>query len=91
MRSYPRNSPEAAARNLSLAALADGRLPSVEVQALDAVDVYAQLGLHRLQMQEVMRALCQDLLSHAKLKEQGDIHAATVCRLAPALMAELVH
>ncbi len=90
MRSYPRNSPEAAARILSLAALADGSLSSIEVQALDEVDAYAQLGLHRLQMQEVMRALCHDLLSHAELKEQGGAHAATVCRLAPALMAELM-
>jgi uncharacterized tellurite resistance protein B-like protein len=90
MRSYPRNSPEAAARILSLAALADGSLSSVEVQALDEVDAYAQLGLHRLQMQEVMRALCHDLLSHAELKEQDGVHEATVCRLAPTLMAELM-
>lgn len=90
MRSYPRNSPEAAARILSLAALADGSLSSVEVEALDEVDAYAQLGLHRLQMQEVMRALCHDLLSHAELNEQGSVHEATVCRLAPAQMAELM-
>jgi uncharacterized tellurite resistance protein B-like protein len=90
MRSYPRNSPEAAARILSLAALADGSLSSVEVQALDEVDAYAQLGLHRLQMQEVTRALCHDLLSHAELKQQGGAREATACRLAPALMAELM-
>lgn len=90
MRSYPRNSPEAAARILSLAALADGSLSSIEVEALDEVDAYTQLGLHRLQMQEVMRALCHDLLSHAELKEQGCAQEPTVCRLAPALMAELM-
>ncbi|MDC8774056.1 TerB family tellurite resistance protein [Roseateles albus] len=84
MRHYPRNSPEAAARILSLAALADGSLSMLELEALEEANAYAQLGLHRLQMQEVMRALCHDLLNQAELTEAG------VCRVAPAAMSALM-
>ncbi len=84
MRSYPRNSPEAAARILSLAALADGSLSAVEIEALDQQDAYAQLGLHRVQLQDVMRALCVDLLSNARPSD------ASVCRVAPQTMATLL-
>ncbi|MCV2369721.1 TerB family tellurite resistance protein [Roseateles oligotrophus] len=84
MRPYPRNSPEAAARILSLAALADGSLSAIELETLDELDACAQLGLHRIQLQEVMRALCVDLLNNASPGE------ASICRVAPKTMAALM-
>jgi uncharacterized tellurite resistance protein B-like protein len=84
MRSYPRNSPEAAARILSLAALADGSLSTVEIETLDRQDAYAQLGLHRVQLQDVMRGLCVDLLSSARPSD------TSVCRVAPQTMATIL-
>ena len=47
MRSYPRNSPQAAARIVALAMLADGDLTRTELDALDQLDAHEQLGLDR--------------------------------------------
>lgn len=56
------DSPEAAARVLVLAIVADGRLGACEVQALDEANAYARLGLDRDAFYRVMREVCADLL-----------------------------
>lgn len=56
------DSPEAAARVLVLAIVADGRLGACEVQALDDADAYARLGLDRDRFYRVMREVCAELL-----------------------------
>lgn len=56
------DSPEAAARVLVLAIVADGRLGACEVQALDDADAYARLGLDRDGFYRVMRETCAELL-----------------------------
>ena len=46
MRSYPTDSPQAAARIVTLAMLADGAVCRAEVDALERSGVHEQLGLH---------------------------------------------
>ena len=67
MRSYPTNSPQAAARIVALAMLADGDLTKLELDALDDIDAHRQLGLAREQMHQVVHTFCDDLLSSAQL------------------------
>ncbi len=55
-------SPEAAARVLVLAIVADGRLGACEVQALDDAHAYERLGLPRERFYQVMREVCAGLL-----------------------------
>ena len=45
MRSYPRNSPEAAARIVALVLVADGHVCRSEFDALNQLDATGQLGL----------------------------------------------
>lgn len=66
MRSYPRNSPQAAARIVSLAMLADGRLDPAELDALERQRAFEDLGLSAREMRAVMHAFCEDLASAAQ-------------------------
>jgi uncharacterized tellurite resistance protein B-like protein len=61
MRSYPRNSPEAAARIVVLALLADGHVGFEETALLERQDIAHQLGLTPAQWSDVLRAFCEDL------------------------------
>ena len=87
MRTYPHNSPQAAARIVALASLADGHLCQTELDVLERLDAHRQLGLTRPELHAVMRDFCEDLLatSHASW--------ADACRVDPrtldALMAEV--
>ncbi len=65
LRQYPRNSPQAAARIVALALLADGRLGAAELRVLDAHDAERTLGLRPSELPEVVDALCDDLLADA--------------------------
>ena len=47
MRSYPVNSPQAAARIVALTLVADGDIGDAEILWLDRLAVYEQLGLPR--------------------------------------------
>ena len=87
MRTSPHNSPQAAARIVALASLADGHLCQTELDVLDRLDAHRQLGLLRSELHDVMRDFCEDLLaaSHSSW--------ADACRVDPqtldALMAEV--
>ena len=61
MRSYPRNSPEAAARIVALVLISDGHVCRSEYEALNLLNGPADLGLRPDQMPEIVQALCEDL------------------------------
>ena len=84
MRTYPNNSPQAAARIVALAMLADGHLCKTELDALDSVDIHNQLGLSTGDLHAIVHALCEDLLTSS----QGDWEAA--CRIDPVTLATLL-
>lgn len=62
MRSYPRNSPQAATRILALAMLADGHQCQSELALLERLEVHAQLGLSRAELHAVVHTFCEDLM-----------------------------
>lgn len=67
MRSYPRNSPQAAARLLALTMLADGHLSQEEFLALERTQIAARLGLLPSELMHVLQDCCEDLLTHPRL------------------------
>lgn len=68
MRSYPTNSPQAAARILALTVVADGDIGDAELQWLDRLAVHERLGLARHQLLALLDTFCEDLLSSDQLK-----------------------
>lgn len=77
MRSYPQNSPHAAARIVALAMLADGNMCKEELDTLDRINAHEKLGLDKAGFHAVVHSFCEDLLAAA--------HASwgTVCRVDP--------
>ena len=67
MRPYPRNSPQAAARIVALAMLADGEVSEVELDALHRSGVHKQLGLHVDDWDAVVHGFRDDLLEATQL------------------------
>ena len=65
MRSYPRNSPEAAARIVALVLIADGHVCRSEIDTLHRLHVEDELGLAPGTFAHVMHTLCEDLLAGA--------------------------
>ncbi len=63
MRTYPRNSPQAAARVVVFALLADGHLGGSEVAALPRLQVAERLGLDSLALAVVLQQLVEDMLA----------------------------
>lgn len=65
MRSYPRNSPEAAARIVAIVLISDGHVCRTEIDALQRLHVEAELGLPSGAFGQVLHAMCEDLLCGA--------------------------
>lgn len=63
MRTYPTNSPQAAARIVAMAVLADGHICKSELDSLDRLDVAELLGVEPEVWQSVVHGVCDDLLS----------------------------
>jgi len=63
MRSYPRDSPQAAARIVALSLLADGNSCKSELDVLASQGTPAQLGLSPAKLHDVVRDLCHDMLA----------------------------
>jgi uncharacterized tellurite resistance protein B-like protein len=63
MRTYPENSPQAAARIVALTLVADGDIADAEIEWLDQLAVHEQLGLTRHELHQVIDSFCEDLLS----------------------------
>lgn len=62
MRSYPRNSPEAAARIVALVLIADGNVCRSEFEVLNQLDGPRELGLASDGLPRIVQTLCEDLL-----------------------------
>lgn len=62
MRTYPQDSPRAAARIVVMASLADGHLCSSEVERLERLGVATTLGLQPQEWQSVVQEYCEDRL-----------------------------
>ncbi|MCY7306658.1 MAG: TerB family tellurite resistance protein [Rhodoferax sp.] len=62
MRSYPRNSPEDAARIVALVLIADGHVCRSEIDALTQLDAPRELGLDPDGLPRILQTLCEDLL-----------------------------
>jgi len=62
MRSYPRNSPEAAARIVALVLIADGHVCRSEFDVFERLDGPRELGLQSGSLPRIVQALCEDLL-----------------------------
>jgi hypothetical protein len=68
MRSYPANSPQAAARIVALTVVADGDIGEAEIECLDRLAVHDQLGLKRHELHALLDTFCEDLLSSEQLR-----------------------
>lgn len=62
MRSYPRNSPEAAARIVALVLISDGHVCRSETEALQHLRAEQELGLAPGSFAQIVQTLCEDLL-----------------------------
>ncbi len=85
MRTYPLNSPQAAARLLAMALVADGNYALSEVRALDRLDAARKLGLQPQELKTVIEAFCEDLL----LGAQGEWLGSS--QLDPATRQQLLN
>jgi hypothetical protein len=84
MRSYPVDSPHAAARIVALTLIADGHMKEVELTALEHMDAYGRLGLDPAALRGVLHELCADMLVAASTGNQED------CRVTPATIRTLL-
>ena len=62
MRSYPHNSPEAAARIVALVLVSDGHVCRTEYETLSQLFAARDLGLNPQDMPGIVQTLCEDLL-----------------------------
>lgn len=87
MRSYPRNSPEAAARIVALVLIADGHVCRSEFDALHDMEASRGLGLAPGALHKVVQDLCEDLLMSAHAG--GSMLASVDDAVLASLMAEV--
>lgn len=89
MRHYPADSPEAMARIIAHTLMVDGAVDSSELKLLAHRDVIARIGLEDEAFDMVFYQYCEDLLSSAQRKHNGqlELDAATV----EHLLAEIRH
>lgn len=87
MRSYPRNSPEAAARIVALVLIADGHVCISEFDTLNQLDAPRELGLESDGLPRIVQTLCEDLLmgDHSS----GSMLASVDDSALASLMAEV--
>ncbi|WP_290873191.1 TerB family tellurite resistance protein [Aquabacterium sp.] len=74
MRTYLRNSPEAAARVVALALLADNHVSRDEMNAVRRFDIPGRLDLSHQAFMGVVQTLCDELLSESGHIWQGVQH-----------------
>lgn len=85
MRSFPKDSPQAAARLLCLILIADGDAVQVEFEMLERLGAAERLGLSRDELHDVLRELCEDLFCAERRRWGRTIDLQTF----DALLAEL--
>jgi tellurite resistance protein len=83
MRSYPHNSPQAAARLVILTAMADGHAGPEELQLLRSAQLQTELGLQGGQVDELIQQLCEDqwLTSESSFGCESVVSEHTLCAL----------
>jgi uncharacterized tellurite resistance protein B-like protein len=84
MRSYPRNSPEAAARILALVLISDGHVCRSEFETLKQLDGVRHFGLDPQKMPGIVQTFCEDLLM------EGFDGRSLLSRMGDGLMASLM-
>ncbi len=84
MRTYPPDSPQAAARIIALTVLADGDIGDAEVEWLDRLAIHEQLGLARQELHALLDQFCEDLLS------SGQLRWADACPVDERTLADLM-
>ena len=73
MRHYPSNSPQATARVLALALMADGAIDATELSVLQQRDLLGRLGLGEDDFDRVMHEFCDDLLMSGARTASGQL------------------
>ena len=84
MRTYPNNSPQAAARIVALAMLADGQMCKTEIDVLNRLRIHEQLGLRPDELHNIVHSMCNDMLSTAELTWVDE------CQVDPRTLAKLM-
>jgi uncharacterized tellurite resistance protein B-like protein len=79
MRHYPSNSPEAMARLVALALMADGAIDLSEVESLQRHKITKQLGLDDRQFDKVVHDFCEDMLAFAQPAPSGQLELDHEC------------
>lgn len=87
MRSYPRNSPEAAARIVALVLISDGHVCSSEFDILKQLGAERELGLEPQLLPHIVHTLCEELLAGGY--ETGSLMGNVDDRALASLMAEI--
>ena len=81
MRTYPNNSPQAAARIVALAMLADAQVCKAEIDVLDRLRAHEELGLRPDELHSIVHSMCDDMLSTAEMSW------ADACQVDPQTLA----
>jgi len=71
MRTFPRNSPQAAARVVALALLADGDVDDTELAAMARIDVAGRLDLAPVELMAIVQSVGHELLTRGDGTWQG--------------------
>lgn len=87
MRTYPTDSPEAAARLLAMTLVADGQYSMSEIRTLDRLGAPQRLGLKPEALKGVIDGFCEDLLLAGSGQWMGSVHMDDEVRRQ--LMAEV--
>jgi uncharacterized tellurite resistance protein B-like protein len=91
MRPYPTDSPQAAARVLALALIADGHLQPAELRALERSRAHERLRMTKAELNDVLYAMCDDLIAEARTRDHGH-HSEEdddACVIDPETLARL--
>ena len=79
MRHYPSDSPEAVARVVALARMADGAIDPGELEALKGSACCFRLGIGRYRFDQIVDEFCDDLLACGKRKPTGQYDLSDEC------------
>ena len=87
MRSYPRDSPEAAARIVALVLISDGHVCSSEFDTLKQLGAERELGLEPQLLPHIVHTVCEELLASGH--ETGSLMGKVDDSALASLMAEI--
>jgi len=87
LRSYPHNSPEAAARIVALVLISDGHVCSSEFDILKKLGAERELGLEPQLLPHIVHTLCEELLAGGY--ETGSLMGNVDDSALASLMAEI--